>query len=72
MKLIAEGLKHNNTLLGLHLLGNQGEIDAKGHVHASDASDINDVAQTHIYTRMPASLRTGTVNNKFLLELQAC
>ena len=35
VEIIAEGLKDNHTILGLHFVGNDGDVDAKGFVNPS-------------------------------------
>jgi len=32
MEIIAEGLRTNNTILGIHLMGNEGEVDPWGFI----------------------------------------
>lgn len=36
MRIINEGLADNHTVLGVHLMGNEAEIDAKGFVHTDE------------------------------------
>jgi hypothetical protein len=33
---VAEGLLHNHSIMGIHLLGNEGEINGAGFVNAID------------------------------------
>jgi len=54
MEIIGEGLKENRTLLGLHVIGNEGNVDSLGFVHASKEGDM---ALCHIYTRIPVQLK---------------
>jgi hypothetical protein len=43
-------LKENQTLLGIHMMGNEAIVDEQGFVKP----DKNiDVAATHIYSRLP-------------------
>jgi hypothetical protein len=47
--LIAEGLDQNHTILGIHMLGNECEVDAKGFLQLPTRPQS--VLKSHIYTR---------------------
>jgi hypothetical protein len=38
MKVIAEGLKQNHTILGIHLKGNEAEVDPNGFLRCDETS----------------------------------
>lgn len=48
-KMIAEGLKNNHDLLGLHYLGNEGFLDSQGFLIASKNDNIED---SHLFFRI--------------------
>jgi len=52
---MAEGLKKNHTLLGLHFMGNPMSVDALGFLQESEV----DMAATHLNTRMNNNMETG-------------
>lgn len=39
---IKEGLDMNHTLLGIHFIGNEGDIDTFGHVRPHDVEGLKD------------------------------
>ena len=39
IEILAEGLKSNHTILGIHLKGNEGDVDAKGFVHQENSME---------------------------------
>lgn len=39
--LIGEGLLGNHSVLGLHLLGNEGDVNAGGFVQPLDSTDLD-------------------------------
>jgi len=63
---LGEALKLNHTLLGLHLMGNEAKVDELGYVTPDRGLDP---ASYHVFSRIPQVLRTGSVNNKHLLEM---
>jgi hypothetical protein len=67
MEIIAEGLKNNHTILGLHLLGNEAETDPSGFVKARRAAKES---KSHVYSRILPSMVAGHVHNTRLLELK--
>jgi len=68
---MASGLKSNHTILGIHLMGNEGDTDTQGFVKINkNAKD--EVAKSHVYTRIRPSMDAGGVYNKKLLDLKAC
>jgi hypothetical protein len=40
LKIMSEGLDSNHTILGLHLTGNEGEIDSLGFISHHDPDGI--------------------------------
>ena len=50
IRIIGEELKHNQTLLGIHLMGNEAKIDEQGFVIPEKNIDM---ASTHVYSRLP-------------------
>jgi len=46
LETIAEGLRANHVILGLHLLGNEGEIDANGFMRQNEAITFGSIARS--------------------------
>jgi hypothetical protein len=67
MQSISDGLQFNHTILGIHLVGNEAEVDTKGFVKAD-----KNVSLTHasLYTRISPSLAQGKITNTQLLQLK--
>ena len=57
-----EGLKKNNVILGIHMLGNSRGLDSKGFC----SSDIVPPSASHVYTRINKSLKAGDIDVKDL------
>lgn len=59
-EIIAEGLKQNHSILGLHFRGNAGYVDNQGFVQsAEDATKSDNV----LLTRLPDDLESGKIRN---------
>ena len=56
VKVIAEGLKNNHSLLGIHMIGNEAEIDALGFAKPVKS---NKMAESHAMTRIAPDLVQG-------------
>eukprot|EP00347_Sterkiella_histriomuscorum_P005610 403355936 len=69
LEIIAQGLQNNHTILGIHMLGNEGETDTQGFVKVIKKKQVS---KSHVYTRIQPSLQAGNINNKQLLKLKAC
>lgn len=54
LQTISDGLQSNHTILGIHLIGNEAEVDTKGFVKAD-----KDISLTHasLYTRIAPTLK---------------
>ena len=74
MEIIADGLRTNNTILGIHLMGNEGEIDPWGFIkkepedpHNKDKPKMrkNLMAQNQFMNRIKPVFggSTGIINN---------
>lgn len=50
MRIIGEGLKRNHTVLGFHLMGNEGKVDELGFVIPEKDQDN---AVQHVFVRIP-------------------
>lgn len=68
IEVIHSGLINNHTILGLHMLGNEGETDTQGFVKAS-ARGIQE-SNCHVFTRILPTFKGGAVHNKKLMELK--
>ena len=68
LKIINEGLTHNHSILGIHMVGNKGKIDTLGFI---DADHDEDTAITHIATRLSPELNTGRIRSKAKIQLRA-
>lgn len=76
--IIAEGLKQNHTILGIHMAGNAGSIDVLGYLNPEKD---NELGLCHIFTRIDcmlnilikyiATLETGNKSNSQMKKLQA-
>jgi len=65
-ELMETGLRHNHTLLGIHMIGNDMNTDAQGYFKNMGY----DPAISHVLSRIAPNLTTGTVM-KSLVELKA-
>jgi hypothetical protein len=54
MKVIGESLKTNHSILGIHIMGNEGEVDKKGFVNAEieNAYENNSIGKVQFLTRI--------------------
>jgi hypothetical protein len=52
LKLLAEGLEFNNTVLGIHMLGNEAETNAAGFVDLCKDTVGQDFAHFSLFTRI--------------------
>lgn len=52
IEIIAEGLKENHTLLGIHMLGNEATTDAMGFVAPNRSPGILKDGKMSIFTRI--------------------
>lgn len=49
---IAEGLKENHTILGIHMLGNEATTDAMGFIVPCRSPDKLEDGKCHVFTRI--------------------
>jgi hypothetical protein len=49
---LGEGLKDNHTILGIHMLGNEGVTDTQGFVNPNDDNGMSQEAMSHIFSRI--------------------
>ena len=63
---IAEGLKENHTIFGIHFVGNAGHVDNKGFVIRSDEQTKSD---SIFYTRISSSLESASIKGHNRLQL---
>lgn len=61
-EILNEGLKKNNVILGIHMLGNSRGLDAKGFL----SSNITPPSASHVYKRINKSLKAGEIDVKDL------
>ena len=68
VEIIAEGLKENHTILGIHFAGNEGEVDTQGFVRPGKPLSL---VQSSILSRIPMNdtIVIGSVKNSQALEL---
>lgn len=62
LRIMGSGLKHNHSILGLHLSGNEGKVDGLGFIKEYEKSglgEIDDLAKHLVYTRIPPTLEMG-------------
>lgn len=62
--MMAQGLIDNHSLLGIHLLGNEGETNAAGFVEVFDDCLNQDMSRWMCFTRIAATGAFGTVKRK--------
>ena len=67
MEVIAEGLKENQTILGIHFAGNDGDVDTQGFVKAGKPLSV---APASIMTRMQDQMKSGIITDRNALELK--
>jgi len=74
MEIIAEGLKTNHTILGIHIMGNEAEIDNKGFVQTSleEHAFENRLLGPQLMTRINPQFEnsTGIIKGQVALELK--
>lgn len=70
VEIIAEGLRDNQQILGIHFAGNDGDIDTQGFVKPGKALSA---AHDTIFTRLPMheDISMGLIRNSKALELAA-
>lgn len=69
-----DGLDENHTLMGIHLEGNEGSIDALGFMQPHDLKgmvDREDPFRYHIFTRISPELKMGACKTKTRVALKA-
>jgi len=52
IEIIAEGLKENHTILGIHMIGNEATTDALGFVAPSRAEGKLQDGKAHVFSRI--------------------
>ena len=70
---IKEGLDINHSILGIHFIGNEGDIDMFGNLKPHDLQglkDEHDSAKSVLTRRIQPNLNMGTVTNKEAIKLQ--
>ena len=67
VEIIAEGLKQNHQILGIHFSGNAGYIDNQGFVVPADEETK---ADNIMLTRLPASLESAKIKDHHSIQLQ--
>lgn len=70
---IAEGLRANHTILGIHLIGNEGEVDANGFVVQNEAVSFGFLGRNQIMNRISVipDKATGKVKSQLAIDLKA-
>lgn len=76
LKIMKEGLEKNDTLIGLHIKGNEGTLDSKGFIRpaARDGNVVlEEFAQYSQFQRIKPVLKMGQIKNphKKLYRLNA-
>jgi hypothetical protein len=66
VEVIAEGLKENHTIFGIHFVGNAGHVDNKGFVISSDEQTKSD---SIFYTRIGSNLESASIRGHNRLQL---
>ncbi|CAG9323140.1 unnamed protein product [Blepharisma stoltei] len=69
-QVLSEGLAHNHTIMGIHMEGNQGIVDALGFV---SPSKFDKPGQAHIFTRILSNSRiTSHLNWRHVSNCWIC
>ncbi len=55
--------------MGIHLLGNDGDVDTLGFVQTGNQRKES---KSHVYSRIKPVLHSGAIQNTKLLDLNAC
>jgi hypothetical protein len=63
--LINQGLTHNHTILGIHMIGNEASTDALGFVHAGE----QETSVSHLFTRIKPGMNMGVIKHRGLVDL---
>ena len=66
VEIMADGLKDNHHILGIHFIGNDGDVDAKGFVNPAIPWTVS---QTSVLTRMQTGMKGGVVKDSRKVEL---
>ena len=67
VEIIADGLKDNHSILGIHFIGNDGDVDAKGFVNPQVPFSVG---ESSVLVRMQTNgLKGGVVNDSRKFEL---
>ncbi len=48
-KILGEGLKENHSILGLHMIGNEGAVDVLGYINPEPTPNLG---LSHVFTRI--------------------
>ena len=70
-----DGLEDNHVLLGIHLEGNEGAVDALGFIQPHDSKTVvsgEDPSRYAIFTRIKPEVKMGTVKSTARVALKAC
>ena len=51
--MIGKALNENQTVLGIHLMGNEAKVDELGYVRPEK---YHDIAMSHVITRLPCKI----------------
>jgi len=62
-----EGLMKNHSILGIHMLGNEAEVDGHGFIRPKELN----IPLCQIYTRLEPTLDHSIIKNQKLFELKA-
>lgn len=67
-QIFGEGLKENHSIMGIHMLGNDADVDPLGFVNTDNTRKES---KSHVYCRIKPGLDTGAIQNTRLLDLKA-
>ncbi|CAI2364389.1 unnamed protein product [Moneuplotes crassus] len=67
LELLNQGLKHNHSILGIHMLGNEGGVDSLGYL----STDLDPPSSSQLISTISPMLKAGEVDPKNL-DLQRC
>lgn len=61
IEIMAEGLKENHSIMGLHMIGNEATVDGMGFIQANRSNAKLDNSKAHVFSRIRPNLEMGHV-----------
>lgn len=61
VEIIAEGLKENHSIMGIHMIGNEAVTDAMGFIVPCRSGSKLEDAKAHVFSRIKNTLEMGPI-----------